>query len=66
MFVVERGIYTIQILQSGAGELDYRNLDKSLAVDQLRISLDKYKNNLISLYFLMIKFFFLLLYFVEF
>jgi hypothetical protein len=39
---------TIELLATGSGVVDYRNLDKSLNVDQMKMLLEKYKNQFLS------------------
>ena len=40
---------TIELLATGSDAIDYKNLDKSLNVDQMKMLLDKYKEQFLSL-----------------
>jgi hypothetical protein len=39
---------TVDLLISSSGSIDYKNLDKSLDIDQMKILLDKYKNQFLD------------------
>ena len=39
---------TMELLATSSGTVDYRNLDKSLNVDQMKMLLEKYKNQFLS------------------
>ena len=39
---------TIELLATGSDAIDYKNLDKSLNVDQMKMLLDKYKEQFLS------------------
>ena len=39
---------TVDLLSTSSGSIDYKNLDKSLNIDQMKILLDKYKNQFLD------------------
>ena len=39
---------TVDLLISSSGTIDYKNLDRSLDIDQMKMLLDKYKNQFLD------------------
>jgi hypothetical protein len=39
---------TVDLLSTSSGSIDYKNLDKSLNIDQMKMLLDKYKNQFLD------------------